>query len=137
MPRLITHILSGVITYSLGMNIAMAAGAPMTFNDSLICYVLGLTGAACVSAWLERIDNTRRTYAALLLSMLIAGIFSPPIAKAITTLYGQQLGINESDLTFVIPLLIGVIVPFAIPLGAVYFTNKYGSKGGEGNSNAS
>jgi len=125
-PTKLEVVLVSVATYCLGMGAAFAASSPVSSSDSLICFALGLTGAACISAWLERIDNNPKTYAVLLLSMLIAGFSSPILAKMIASKYGQEYGFSESDLAFVIPLIIGVIVPFVIPLGAVYFTNKYG-----------
>jgi FtsH-binding integral membrane protein len=86
-------------------------------------FILGLMGAVCACAWLQKIDNSPKTYGALILSMLLAGCCSIGASK-IFIHWCNCLDMNS--LQYAMPLIIGVAVPTLIPVGLSFITNTWG-----------
>lgn len=85
--------------------------------------VAGLVAAFLVSIWMEPIDTRAKAASAVLLSSLLAGYGSPVAAQWLTA---NMDGVAYTDgLRLLTAVLIGVAMPFAIPLAVRFFSKKY------------
>jgi uncharacterized membrane protein YeaQ/YmgE (transglycosylase-associated protein family) len=108
----------GLTAYTTGQTLALHAqqnvpeASFLLFGASPEAFILGLIGAFAVCAWQDDFDNPRKTYAGIFLAMLLAGVGSPAAATVVTNHVGY---IKESQLLYILPLLIGVLVPVVGP----------------------
>ena len=124
MAEPITHAaVIGGAAYVSGQTVAM-------YHDGMImgahpeAFILGLLGAFLVCAWQQGFDKPGKTYAGIGLAMLMAGYGSPAAAVAINHLLPF---LTVESLFYIMPLVIGVIMPAGLPLAIRWATNKFGS----------
>lgn len=103
---------------------AGVSSVTVLFGAQVDALVIGLVAAFLVSIWLEPIDTKSKAAAAVLLSALLAGYGSPFAAQ---WLVANSDGMVYSDaLRLLAAALIGVSMPFAVPISARFFTREYG-----------
>lgn len=95
---------------------------------------LGLFAAMLVTLWLGSIDTRRKAFAAVGLSGLLAGYFSPYAANYVATKF-TSLSATAASLRMPMALLIAIAAPFLVPIaltGAQAIARTWLSrKGGE------
>lgn len=79
---------------------------------------LGLFAAMLVTLWLGSIDTRRKAFAAVGLSGLLAGYFSPHAAAYAATKF-TSLSADPSSLRMPMALLIAIAAPFLVPLALI------------------
>ena len=79
---------------------------------------LGLFAAMLVTLWLGSIDTRRKAFAAVCLSGLLAGYFSPHAAAYAATKF-TSLSADPSSLRMPMALLIAIAAPFLVPLALI------------------
>lgn len=79
---------------------------------------LGLFAAMLVTLWLGSIDTRRKAFAAVGLSGLLAGYFSPHAAVYAATKF-TSLSADPSSLRMPMALLIAIAAPFLVPLALI------------------
>ncbi len=79
---------------------------------------LGLFAAMLVTLWLGSIDTHRKAFAAVCLSGLLAGYFSPHAAAYAATKF-TCLSADPSSLRMPMALLIAIAAPFLVPLALI------------------
>lgn len=123
MAEPISHAaIAGGLAYAAGQSFALQHG--QFLGAAPEAFVLGLIGAFAVCAWQDAFDKPRKTYAGIFLTMLIAGYGSPAVADAISHYF---VFLTKENLFFILPLLIGVIVPILGPVGFTWAKKKWGS----------
>lgn len=99
-----------------GAAVAMVpAGAMGVQTDAL---GLGLFAAMLVTLWLGSIDTRRKAFAAVGLSGLLAGYFSPHAASYVATKF-TSLSADPSALRMPMALLIAIAAPFLVPIALI------------------
>lgn len=128
------HYLIGLyFTYCFVNGYAVAAAMlPSQSITSPEAFILGLAGAVSVCAWLTKIDSSPKTYGTLIASMLIAGFGSYHASKYLVYKCGCS---SIDELRYIMPLVIGSILPLAVPIGLTFATNKWGKDSGKDGSN--
>lgn len=119
------YILSLYFAYCFINGYAVAAAILPQHANSLSpeAFILGLSGAVCACAWLQRIDSSPKTYSSLILSMLIAGTGSQAASK---WFIGYCQCLDMESLYYVTPLLIGAAIPTLVPIGLTFINNTWG-----------
>lgn len=79
---------------------------------------LGLFAAMLVTLWLGSINTRRKAFAAVGLSGLLAGYFSPHAAAYAATKF-TSLSADPSSLRMPMALLIAIAAPFLVPLALI------------------
>jgi len=121
--------------YLLYCTINQCAMAAVLVDDhrsavNLESFALGLIGAITVSAWLQKIDKSPKTYGSLGFTMLFAGLGSHAIIQIILSLdWVKNCGcLDYAALYYPVPLVIGVIVPTLVPVAIDYAKGWLGGK---------
>jgi len=119
------YILGLYFTYCFINGYAVAAAIiPHSANTlSPEAFILGLSGAVCACAWLQKIDSSPKTYSSLMLSMLIAGTGSHAASKWFIGYCGC---LDMESLYYITPLLIGAAIPTLVPIGLAFVNNTWG-----------
>lgn len=123
-PTTVANAAGGAAAYAVGQSVALTSSG-LLLGARPEAFILGLVGAVAVCAWQELFDKTQKTYAAVFLSMLLAGYGSPVAANIIH----QQLPyIDPESLFYLMPLLVGALVPVAAPVAFKYLRKTFGGE---------
>jgi hypothetical protein len=99
---------------------AAAAGAiaalPMAvFGMQSDALGVGIFGALLISLWMPTVSTRRRAFAAVTLSGVAAGYFSPLVATYVATHF-ESMRISAEALRLPLALLLGIVGPTLLPI---------------------